>query len=129
VAETKHDGHSDYQTLIRLTITTQKGTSSVSGTLFAGEKPRIVSINGVNIEAEVSPHMLYVRNEDKPGFVGKLGSTLGDAGINIATFHLGRNAPGEDAIVLVSVDQPVSEALLQTIAALPRVVRAKALEF
>ncbi len=73
--------------------------------------------------------MLFVRNEDKPGFIGNLGSVLGKAGINIATFHLGRKAAGGDAIALVAVDQPVTDELVREVAALPSVVRVRALSF
>ena len=73
--------------------------------------------------------MLYVRNQDKPGFIGDLGRTLGEAGINIATFHLGRTAPGGDAICLVLVDQPVTDILMASVCALPHVVRVKSLRF
>ena len=55
-------------------------------------------------------YMLYITNEDKPGFIGKLGTLLGDAGVNIANFNLGRSAPGADAIALLQVDEPVREA-------------------
>jgi D-3-phosphoglycerate dehydrogenase len=97
--------------------------------LFGGEKPRIVGIEEVPIEAELSAHMLFIRNEDKPGFIGKLGTALGNDGINIATFHLGRTAPGAQAIALVSVDQPVADGLLERIRAVPGVVRATSLRF
>jgi D-3-phosphoglycerate dehydrogenase len=129
VAETKRTNDGDYQTLVRIIVTTDQGTNSVTGTLFGGDKPRLVEIDEVPIEAEVTPFMLFVRNEDKPGFIGKLGTTLGNASVNIATFHLGRTAPGANAICLVSVDQKVDEALLATIRALPSVVRATELAF
>ena len=129
VTETKRDQASDYQTLIRVIVTTDQRTRAVAGTLFGGEKPRIVGIEEVPIEAELSAHMLFIRNEDKPGFIGKLGTALGNDGINIATFHLGRTAPGAQAIALVSVDQPVGDALLERIRAVPGVVRATSLSF
>jgi D-3-phosphoglycerate dehydrogenase len=129
IAETKRERASDYQTLIRVIVDTEQRERSLTGTLFGGEKPRIVGIEDVPIEAEVSSHMLFIRNEDKPGFIGHLGTTLGDAGVNVATFHLGRTAPGENAIALVSVDQRISDELLHKIGALPSVVRAKALSF
>ena len=72
--------------------------------------------------------MLYTRNSDKPGFIGALGTTLGDAGINIASFHLGRNATG-DAIALIDVDQEVPKEVMVSIGALPHVIQAKALHF
>ncbi|WP_119678163.1 phosphoglycerate dehydrogenase [Indioceanicola profundi] len=129
ISETKRDSAGDYQTLVRVIVTTERQTRTLAGTLFGGDKPRIVEIEEVPVEAEVTPHMLFIRNEDKPGFIGKLGTTLGDAGVNIATFHLGRTAPGATAIALVSVDQLVEEQLLTRIAALPGVVRAKGLSF
>jgi D-3-phosphoglycerate dehydrogenase len=70
-----------------------------------------------------------VTNQDKPGFIGRFGATLADAGINIATFHLGRNAPGGDAICLVAVDGPVSDAVLAQVRAIPQVMQASALSF
>ena len=81
------------------------------------------------MEADFSPHMLYVTNQDKPGFIGRFGETLARHGINIATFHLGRAAPGGDAICLVSVDEDVNEAVLAEVRALPLVVQATALAF
>src|SRR3546814_12164446 len=98
VREVKHERDSDYQTLIRLTVTSERGPRSVAGTLFGGTKPRVVDIRGIAVEAPLTPHMLYITNEDKPGFIGALGTTLGAAGVNIATFHLGRAAQGQDAI-------------------------------
>ncbi|HZH27940.1 MAG TPA: phosphoglycerate dehydrogenase [Azospirillaceae bacterium] len=127
--ETKRTGDIDYQTLITVTVRTENRLRTVAGTLFGGEKPRIVQIDEVGMEAELAPHMLFVRNEDKPGFIGRLGSTLGDAGVNIATFHLGRSAPGADAVALVAIDQALGEDLRARVAALPGVVRVRTLRF
>jgi D-3-phosphoglycerate dehydrogenase len=129
VSEVTHDRPGDYQTLIRLVVTTARGSRSVSGTLFGGDKPRLVEVKGIEIEAELTPHMLYVTNRDRPGLIGAMGTLLGDAGVNIATFHLGRAAPGSDAIALLAVDEPVSEAVLQGVRALDDVVQAAALRF
>ena len=100
-----HDRPSEYQTLVRVTVETDRLARSVAGTLFAGSRPRIVEIKGIKVEADFAPHMLYVTNQDKPGFIGRFGATLAGAGINIATFHLGRASQGGDAICLVSVDE------------------------
>jgi D-3-phosphoglycerate dehydrogenase len=81
------------------------------------------------MEAELGPHMLFVRNEDKPGFIGNLGRTLAEAGINIATFHLGRSAPGADAVCLIQIDQPLSDAVIERVRHIPNVVQAKQLRF
>ncbi len=129
VAEVKHDRDSDYQTQITITVTTERRTRSISGTLFGGKHSRLVNIKGIEIEAEFAPHMLYITNQDKPGFIGRLGALLGDAGVNIATFHLGRDKPGGEAIALVAVDQALDAALVERIAALQGVTQAKALAF
>ena len=129
VAEVKHDRDSDYQTQITITVTTERRTRSVSGTLFGGKHPRLVNIKGIEIEAEFAPRMLYITNDDKPGFIGRLGALLGDAGVNIATFHLGRDKPGGEAIALVAVDQKLDAALVERIGGLAGVTQAKGLAF
>ena len=129
VSEVKTESEGDYHTLIRLTVTTDKRERSVAGTLFGGDKARVVEIKGISIEAELGQNMLYVTNQDKPGFIGALGTLLGANGVNIATFHLGRSEAGGDAILLTQVDQPVSNDLLEKVRALPQVVQAKFLTF
>ena len=128
VSSTSHDRKSDYQSLMRVTVVTEKRTRTVAGTLFA-EKPRIVEVNGIKLEAGLGPRMLYVNNDDKPGFIGALGSLLGKSGINIAYFHLGRDADASEAIALVEVDQDVPNEVLTDIGKLPSVRQAKVLSF
>jgi D-3-phosphoglycerate dehydrogenase / 2-oxoglutarate reductase len=129
VSEVKHERESEYQTLIRLSVTTENRTRTFAGTLFGGDKPRIVNINGVGLEAELGPHMLYTINADKPGFIGRLGSILGVAGVNIATFHLGRDEAGGDAVALIEIDGPVSDEILNEVRAVDGVVQARTLKF
>src|SRR5207302_3922750 len=105
VSETRRGETGDYQNLMRVTVTTERRRRSVAGTVCAGAKPRLVDVEGIPQEAELGRDVLFVRNYDKPGFIGALGNALGAANVNIATFHLGRTAPGEDAIALVEVDQ------------------------
>jgi D-3-phosphoglycerate dehydrogenase len=81
------------------------------------------------MEASFASNMLYVSNADKPGFIGALGQTLGAANVNIATFNLGRSAPGADAIALLAVDDKVTDDVLARVAALPNVKQAKTLRF
>ena len=81
------------------------------------------------MEAELGKHMLYITNEDKPGFIGRLGTLLGNAKVNIATFNLGRLQEGGDAIALIEIDGAVNEEVLQEIRALPLVKQVKPLEF
>lgn len=130
VSEIKHERASNYKTLMRVTVETERRSRDVAGTLF-GTEPRVVSISGVPLEAALGPRMLYINNEDKPGLIGGLGSVLGDAGVNIANFHLGRHeVNGEtDAIALVEVDERVDAPLLEQINQLPSVKQAKLLEF
>jgi D-3-phosphoglycerate dehydrogenase len=129
VSETRHDRPGDYQTLIRLTVTTDRGQRTLAGTLFGGDKPRVVEIEGIRIEAELAPQMLYCRNEDKPGIVGGLGKLLGDNQVNIATFHLGRDRPGGQAIALLAIDQRLSGDLLDCVRELPHVNQVRPLRF
>ncbi len=129
VAETVHDRPSEYQTLVRITVETDHQTRSIGGTLFAGARPRVVEIKGIPVEADFARHMLYVTNQDKPGFIGRFGATLAGAGINIATFHLGRASAGGDAICLVAVDEEVPEDVLAMVRTLPLVMQATSLAF
>ena len=86
-------------------------------------------IRDIAVDAEFAPHMIYVRNDDKPGFIGRFGTLLGESGVNVATFALGRDHAGGDAICFVSVDQPVTEALLRKIEEIPQVKRARSVTF
>jgi len=129
VTETKNLQHGDYETLIRLNLTTERQTRSVAGTLFGGNRARIVEIKDIGIEAALAPHMLYITNYDKPGVIGDLGRALSNAGINIATFHLGRAEPSGDAIALLQIDRPLDPAELETIRGLPNVIQVKQLAF
>lgn len=129
VSETKNERPGDYQTLIRLAVRTRRGRRTVSGTLFGGDKPRIVEVNGIPIEAEVGPHMLYLRNKDISGTIGKIGQTLGDAGVNIATFHLGRAKRGGDAMALILLDEPISGDVQKRLGEFENIVQVKPLSF
>jgi D-3-phosphoglycerate dehydrogenase len=129
VTESKDEQPGDYETLIRVTVTTERQERSVSGTLFGGTRARIVNVKGIDIEAEMASHMLYITNRDKPGVIGNLGKTLGDAGVNIATFHLGRAGQGDDAIAMLQVDQPLDDAVLDAVRKLPNIVQVKQLAF
>ena len=129
ISEVTCEDLDEFQTKITLLLTTETQTRAVSGTLFGGNKPRLVEIKGISIDAELGPHMLYITNEDKPGFVGDLGTTLGKNNINIATFNLGRNKAGGDAIALIEIDQPVTEQIIENVRQLPHVMRVLPLSF
>jgi D-3-phosphoglycerate dehydrogenase len=129
VSEVRHERDGEYQTLIRLTVETANRTRTVAGTLFGGDKLRIVEVNGIKLEAELGRDMLYMVNKDKPGFIGRLGTVLGDAGVNIATFQLGRVSQGSDALALIQIDGTLSDDVVSSLCELPDVVQAKALTF
>jgi len=129
IREIRNDNKGVYQTLIRVTVATSQGDRSVAGTLFANGAPRLVEIFGIGIEADLDGHMLYVVNEDAPGFIGRVGSLMGEHGINIGTFHLGRRETGGEAVVLLSVDQAIPQNVIDEAAALEGVKLVKALSF
>jgi D-3-phosphoglycerate dehydrogenase len=129
VNEVRQTQRGTYDSYIRVSLRTGGQERSVAGTVFSDGKPRIIQIKGINLESEFGPHMLYVTNADKPGFIGALGMALGRAGVNIATFHLGRQERGGDAIALVEIDEAISPAVLAEVQSLPNVRQAKPLVF
>jgi D-3-phosphoglycerate dehydrogenase len=129
VREVRHDREGDYHTLVRVTVTTSEGERSVAGSLFGNAQPRLVELNGINMEADLAGTMLYIVNQDKPGFIGRIGSALGAADVNIGTFHLGRRNVGGEAVLLLSVDGTVQEPLLWDICKLDGVKDVKLLKF
>ena len=128
VAESKQELSPVYDSLMRITLTSDQGEKSYAGAVIGGV-PRIIEVKGMELDAPFSPAMLYVNNLDKPGFIGALGMMLGESGVNIATFNLGRVSAGDDAIALVGIDQMLSEAVLGKIQALPHVKEVRVLGF
>ena len=128
VSESRQELSPVYDSLMRITVTSASGERAFAGTVIGGV-PRIVEVKGMELDAPFATAMLYINNLDKPGFIGALGALLGDAGINIATFNLGRTAAGGDAIALVGVDQAPAPSLLSAVQALPHVKEARALVF
>ena len=128
IVETKREREGNYQSLIRVTVTTENRSRTIAGTLFANE-PRLVEVHGTSLEASLGKLMLYINNEDKPGLIGSLGKVLGEANINIANFHLGRSDEQNDAVALVEIDQEVSADMVAEIGKLPSVKQAVLLKF
>ncbi|MGE3064361.1 MAG: phosphoglycerate dehydrogenase [Hyphomicrobiaceae bacterium] len=118
-----------FESYIRLTVFTDEYDRSLAGTVFSDGRPRIIQVRNINMEFEVTPHMLFIRNSDKPGFVGRFGTVMGDEGVNIATFNMGRDKPGGDAICVVALDAPVSDSTMKKVKALEHVVRVNKLTF
>ena len=129
VEEMTRASNGDYESFITLSVATADQTRSIGGTVFHDGKPRILSIKGIKVDAEFTPSMLYVTNEDKPGFIGRFASLLGEAGVNIATFALGRDQPGGSAIALVSIDGEAPPEVLEKVGKIQGVRQATALRF
>jgi D-3-phosphoglycerate dehydrogenase len=112
ISTTTQDKSGAFEGYIRLEVVTPHRTRSIAGTVFSDGKPRFIQIKGINIDAEIGQHMLYTTNEDIPGIIGTLGQTMGENGVNIANFTLGRSGAGKDAIALLYLDaQPPAEVL------------------
>jgi D-3-phosphoglycerate dehydrogenase len=129
VDEVKQTRRDAYETYIRITVKTDKYERAVAGTVFGDGKPRIIQIKGIELECNFGPHMLYITNNDRPGFVGRVGTLLGNAGINMGTFHLGRIAEGGDAISIIETDGQVPQAVIDQVQKVPNVVQVKQLRF
>ncbi len=128
-SETQTGSSKDWRSVIIVHVETEERSRTVAGTLFTGKEPRIVEIEGVQIEAALSENMLFIRNDDKPGLVGQVGTFLADAGHNIANFHLGRTPKGDSAICLVSIDSALPDEVMNKIKGLDQVTSAKRLKF
>ncbi|MDQ2095649.1 phosphoglycerate dehydrogenase [Rhodalgimonas zhirmunskyi] len=129
IATTSQDKSGAFEGYMKVTVVTDKRERSIGGTVFSDGKPRFIQIKGINIDAEVGAHMLYTTNKDVPGIIGTLGAVLGEGGVNIANFTLGRNAPGGDAIALLYVDAQVEPAILQKLKDTGLFQQVKPLEF
>jgi D-3-phosphoglycerate dehydrogenase len=129
VREVRHDREGDYHTLIAVSVGTATGERRVEGTLFGNRAPRLVKIFGIPVEAELNGQMIYIVNTDEPGFIGALGTRLGENRINIATFNLGRRDEGGEAVALVAVDDPITPAVAEQLCALPGVREVVPLSF
>lgn len=128
LTESRRETSPVYESLIRIKVLTGGRWRAIAGVVNGGTA-KLVEVKGMALEAEFHPVMLLINNLDQPGFIGALGTILGEANINIATFHLGRQAAGEDAVAIVGVDQTVPASVQERLRALPHVRYVKVLEF
>ena len=128
LTESKRETSPIYGSLIRIKVKTGGRWRTLAGAVNAGTA-KIVEVKEMPLEADFHPVMLLINNRDKPGFIGALGTMLANANINIATFHLGRQAAGQDAIALVGVDQVVPDPIQRKLRELPHVRYVKVLRF
>ena len=127
--ESKRSHLDKYTNLITVKYTTKKRTQSVSGTIFAKEEMRIVDFFGYKLDFEPTPYVVAIQNIDKPGIIGRIGTVLGVAGVNIAAMQWSRNRKGEKAVAFVSVDQDVSNETLDEIRKIDGVLKVSLLNF
>lgn len=129
VAESRSGSSKDFRSLMTVKIKTENREKTVAGTLFTGKEPRVVNIDGVPIEAALCAHMLFIRNDDTPGLIGSVGMLLGEAGLNIADFRLGRIEGKNQAVAIVGLDQAVPAEIMDKLEKLPQVEQIKPLHF
>lgn len=125
VIQTTKENGEDYHNLITVNIYTDKGKRMLSGTLFQGNEPRIVNIDGYRINAATTGHMLVVPHIDKPGIIGKVGTILGDVAINIAGMQVGRIELGGKAIMIMMVDNIIPPNALKEFATIDGILEVK----
>ncbi|MCQ0094052.1 phosphoglycerate dehydrogenase [Roseovarius sp. M141] len=129
ISTTHQDKSGVFEGYIKLTVVTDKRERSIGGTIFSDGKPRFIQIKGINIDAEIGAHMLYVTNNDQPGIIGALGQTMGENGVNIANFTLGRSSAGGEAIALLYVDAPVPQKAIDALQSTDLFRQIKPLQF
>ncbi len=104
-----------FEGYIKVTVVTADRERSIGGTVFSDGKPRFIQIKGINIDAEIGANMIYTTNRDVPGIIGALGQTMGENGVNIANFTLGRKEAQGEAIALLYVDAPVPNHVVKAL--------------
>ena len=113
----------DFTILLTVTVKTDRGTRSVSGTILSQGAPRVVRIDDLSVDVQPEGHLLVFTNVDRPGVVGFIGTILGENKINIAQFQVGRKTPGGEAVSILMVDSPIPAAVLEKIRAFPGITR------
>ncbi len=129
ISTTNQDKAGAFDGYVKVTVVTDEVERSVAGTVFSDGKPRFIQIKGINVDAEIGEHMLYTTNEDVPGVIGTLGQTLGENGVNIANFTLGRSDVGGGAIALLYVDAEVPADVQDKLIATEKFKQVKSLRF
>lgn len=122
VVESKSTETKDFTNMISLTVKTSREISRTAGAVFGKNDPRIVRVNEFTVEIIPEGYMLAVSNEDRPGVIGNLGTTLGDNKVNIARLHLSREAVAKKALVVLNTDSPVASDILEKLRKLPHVI-------
>ena len=129
IHEEKQESHrGGAATVLTVQLHTAKGISRASATVIHGEQPRLLEFDGIDIETPLEGNLLVCRNMDVPGVIGKIGSILGEHGVTIANFALGRERAGTKpvkALAVVQVDAPVSDKVLEALGTIEALLEAK----
>jgi len=128
VVESRSAQASDFINLLTATVVTSEGKNTLIGTVFGKKEPRLVRFNSFRMEALPAGSLLLVYNKDVPGVIGAVGTTLGNAGVNISRMTVGQEETSQQNVILLNTDQSVSRDVLQQVLALPHVEHAMALE-
>jgi D-3-phosphoglycerate dehydrogenase len=129
ISTTKQDQSGAFEGYIKVTVVTESRERSIAGTVFNDGKPRFIQIKGINIDAEVGENMVYTTNNDVPGIIGVLGTTLGANNVNIANFTLGRSEAKGEAIALLYLDEPLTTKAIAELEATSKFKQVKPLRF
>jgi len=129
VATTTQGKSGIFDGYIKVTVVTETRERSIAGTVFSDGKPRFIQIRGINVDAEIGQFMLYTRNKDVPGVIGALGTILGDLGVNIANFTLGRTQTGDDAIAILYLDEELKPEVIEALRATGKFLQVRPITF
>jgi D-3-phosphoglycerate dehydrogenase len=128
VKEIKEKEHEDYASLLGIKLIGGKAQNVAYGTLLGKKQPRLVKVNKISVDADLTENMLFLYTHDRPGIIGGLGSTFAKKGINIGGMYFGRESLGGLALSLLVVDERIGDDILNEIRALPNVIDAKRLD-
>lgn len=125
VKEIKGKDAGDYQSLVRIILISKDAELSISGTLLSRKDPRIVQIDDISLEVIPEGNMVFMKNWDRPGVIGNIGTLMGQNNINIGHMHFGRKEPGGMAFSIISVDSSLTDEIIEKIKKLPNVLEVK----
>lgn len=128
IVESKSEKADDFVNTLSITVKSEKGDNVLVGTVFGRSEPRLVRFNSFRLEALPSGPMLLVFNADVPGVIGALGTTLGNAGVNISRMTVGREEESNQNIILLSTNELVSKDLLERVEQLENITKAQVLD-
>jgi D-3-phosphoglycerate dehydrogenase len=128
VTESRSVEAEDFTNLIALDVQTAEGENTVSGTIFGKREPRIVKVNKFRLDLVPEGHLLFIRNADRPGAIGSIGTLLGRHKINIARMHVGQEKDGDRNVILLNTEMPTPAEVLEELRALPLVNSVTPLE-